>query len=250
MCRLANKVAIVTGASQGIGAAYARGLAAAGARVVVSDIIDAAALAREINDAGGTALALCADVTDPDSVLSMVRAAIGKWGALDILVNNAALFGMLERKPARDIPSEEWDAVMRVNVRGTFECIKAALPHMQERRSGKIINITSGTILMGTPMLLHYVTSKGAIVAMTRALARELGEFNICVNCVAPGLTMSENVKKTITPAKVQASVAVRSIKREQTPDDLVGTVLFLASPDSDFITGQMIVVDGGVVFS
>lgn len=250
MSRLANKVAIVTGASQGIGAAYARALAVAGARVVVSDIADAAAVANEITNAGGSALAFRADVTDPDSVQAMVRAAIAKWETVDILVNNAALFGMLERKHVRDIPSEEWDAVMKVNVRGTFECIKAVLPYMQERRSGKIINITSGTILMGTPMLLHYVSSKGAIVAMTRALARELGEFNICVNCIAPGLTMSENVKRSITPAKIQASVAMRSIKREQTPGDLVGTVLFLASPDSDFITGQMIVVDGGVVFS
>jgi NAD(P)-dependent dehydrogenase (short-subunit alcohol dehydrogenase family) len=137
---------------------------------------------------------------------------------------------------------------MAINVRGSFECCKAVIPGMKRRQYGKIVNVTSSTVLMGVPMMLHYVTSKGAVMAMTRAMARELGDHNICVNCIAPGLTMSEAVRANFDGDRLRANVAVRSFKREQVPNDLIGTVLFLSSEDSDFITGQTIIVDGGVV--
>ncbi len=248
--RLAGRTAIVTGAAQGIGAHYARAMAAEGASVAVADVLDAAPVARAIVDAGGKALALRADVTDPQSVRQMVAAAEASLGPADILVNNAALFGNLARKRFEDIDGAEWDRVMSVNVRGVFECVKAVTPQMRRRRYGKIVNIASGTVFKGTPMLLHYVTSKGAIVAMTRALARELGEDGIRVNTLAPGLVMSENVVSN--PAwkggVVENTVASRAIKREEMPEDLLGALVFLCSAESDFVTGQVLVVDGGSV--
>jgi len=248
--QLEGRVAIVTGAAQGIGAHYARVLASAGASVVVSDVLDAQPVAAAITDGGGRALAVRADVADPDAARAMARAATERFGRIDILVNNAAVFGNLALKPFDQIDGAEWDLVMRVNVRGVFECVKAVVPAMRARRSGSIVNISSGTVFKGTPMMLHYVTSKGAIVAMTRCLARELGDDGIRVNTLAPGLTMSENVRAN--PAwrgAVSANnVASRAIKREAVPDDLSGTLLYLASDASAFVTGQVVVVDGGSV--
>lgn len=246
--RLQDKVAIVTGSAQGIGRVYARRLASEGAKVVVTDVLDAEPAAEEIRKQGGEVLALRTDVTNEKSVEEMVQSAEKRFGRIDILVNNAALFGNIQRSPFDQLSVEEWDQVMAVNVKGLFLCARAVLPHMKNQRSGRIINISSGTVLQGTPMFLHYVTSKGAVVAFTRALAKEVGEFGITVNSIAPGHTLSDAVKRR-GPTVDQHTVAVRSIKRSQVPEDLAGTVIFLSSEDSAFITGQMIVVDGGSSF-
>jgi NAD(P)-dependent dehydrogenase (short-subunit alcohol dehydrogenase family) len=246
--RLQGKVAIVTGAAQGIGAEYARALSAEGAAVIVADVLDANPVALAINENGGQALAVNCDVTDPVSVKAMVAATLERFGRLDILVNNAALFGTVSRKPFEEIESAEWDRMMAVNVRGVFECVKAAAPAMRSQKYGKIVNIASGTVFKGQTMLLHYVTSKGAIVAMSRSLARELGDDGIRVNTLAPGLVMSENVRNNWSADKVQGTVNTRAIKRESIPEDMCGTLIYLCSPDSDFVTGQVLVVDGGAV--
>jgi len=250
MARLDGKVAIVTGAAQGIGASYAKALAKEGASVCVADIDDPAGTVAAINAAGGQALGVNVDVSSAASVKQMVDKTVAAFGGLHILVNNAAVFGKLALKPFEEIPSDEWDKVMAVNIRGVFECCKAATPQMRAQKYGKIVNIASGTIYKGTPMLLHYVTSKGAIVALTRAMARELGGSGIGVNCIAPGLTMSDNVKSNTDWAEplINGINASRAIKRNQQPEDLLGTLVFLSSPDSDFLTGQTIVVDGGSV--
>jgi NAD(P)-dependent dehydrogenase (short-subunit alcohol dehydrogenase family) len=246
---LKGKVAVVTGSAQGIGAEYARGLAAAGAAVSLCDILDPKAVVDEIVGAGGKAIGQIVDITDGAAVRAFVASTQEKLGGLDILVNNAALFVALNRKALTEIETEEWDRVMRVNVRGSFECVKAVIPHMKAKRYGKIINIASSTVNSGQPFLLHYVTSKGAIIAMTRSMARELGSEGIRVNVVSPGFTISEGVRnKAVYTSELKSSIAsMRSIVRDQQPDDLVGTIVFLASPASDFITGQTIVVDGGM---
>ena len=246
--RLQDKVAIVTGSAQGIGRVYARRLASEGARVVVTDVLDGEPAADEIRKQGGDALALRTDVTDEKSVGEMAKTTAERFGQIDILVNNAALFGNIQRSPFDQLSVEEWDRVMAVNVKGLFLCARAVLPYMKSQKSGRIINISSGTVLQGTPMFLHYVTSKGAVVAFTRALAKEVGEFGITVNSIAPGHTLSDAVKRR-GPKVDEHTVAVRSIKRSQVPEDLAGTVVFLSSEDSAFITGQMIVVDGGSSF-
>jgi NAD(P)-dependent dehydrogenase (short-subunit alcohol dehydrogenase family) len=246
--RLDGKAAIVTGAAQGIGAAYAKALAAAGARVCVSDIADASDVARIISSAGGEALAVRADVTDARSVEEMVESTVKAFGGVDILVNNAAIFGTLEGKAFTEIGSAEWDAVHAVNVRGVFECCKAVVPRMRKRGGGRIVNIASATVFKGSPMLLHYVASKGAVVALTRALARELGSDNIGVNCLAPGLVLSENVRAnpSYDAGFVSANTASRSLRREAEPEDMIGPLVFLCSRESAFMTGQTVVVDGG----
>ena len=248
--RLAGRVAIVTGAAQGIGARYAAALAAEGAAVVCSDVIDAEPVAAAIRNDGRKAIALHTDVTSGDSVRAMAAAAIEAFGRIDILVNNAGLFANLAMKPIEQIDSAEWDRVMAVNVRGPFECTRAVAAQMRTQQYGKVINIASGTVFKGVPMLLHYVSSKGAVVAMTRSLARELGDSGIRVNTLAPGLTASENTlaNPAWQGAAAANNIASRAIKREATPEDLCGTLVYLASADSDFVTGQVIVVDGGSV--
>jgi len=246
--RLAGRVAIVTGAAQGIGAEYAKALAAEGAALVVMDVLDTGPVCQDIVAAGGRAIALKGDVTSSDSMDEVVAKTIEAFGTVDILVNNAALFGNLAMKPFEEITSDEWDRVMAVNVRGVFEASKAVVPEMRRRKYGKIINIASGTVLRGLPLMTHYVTSKGAIVAMSRCLARELGGDGIRVNTLAPGLVLSENVvSNPAWQGAVSANiVASRSIRRDQLPSDLVGSLVYLCCADSDFVTGQMIVVDGG----
>jgi NAD(P)-dependent dehydrogenase (short-subunit alcohol dehydrogenase family) len=184
------------------------------------------------------------------SVQGLVADTLRAFGTVDILVNNAALFASLHKKPFQEIDDEEWDRVMAVNVRGPFECAKAVAPVMIAKKKGKIVNIASGTVFKGFANMLHYVTSKGAVVSMTRCLARELGPHNICVNAIAPGLTMSEAiaVSSEWTGSAGAGTVASRAIQREQIPDDLVGTLVYLASEDSNFVTGQTIAVDGGSI--
>ncbi len=247
--RLDGRIAIVTGAAQGLGAAFAKRLAAEGAKVCVSDVLDANPVVAEIKKAGGEAIAARCDVTDAKSVQAMVAATVKAYGGVDILVNNAGLFTQLKMRPLFEIESAEWDKVMAVNVRGGFECVKAVAPEMKKRKYGKVINLASGTVFKGSPNLMHYVTSKGAIVAMTRCMARELGDDGIRVNALAPGLTMSQGVKDNAGwIATLAGNIASRAIKREAAPEDLLGTLVYLASADSDFVTGQVVVVDGGSV--
>jgi len=248
--RVDGRVAIITGAAQGIGAQYAIALASEGASVVLADVLDGQSVAAAITANGGSALFVETDVTSSSSVAGMVATVIQRFGGVDILVNNAALFGRLALKPFQEISSDEWDRMMAVNVRGSFECIKAVSPTMRRNKYGKIVNIASGTVFKGAPMMLHYVTSKGAIVAMTRSLARELGDDGIQINTLAPGLVMSANVLDN--PAwkgvALQNNIASRALKREATPQDMCGTLIYLCCADSDFVTGQVVVVDGGSV--
>ncbi len=248
--RLEGRAAIVTGAAQGIGARYAAALAAAGAAVACCDVVDAEPVAARIREAGGRAIALRVDVTSQESARAMAAATLDAFGRIDVLVNNAGLFANLAMKPFDQIDAAEWDRVMAVNVRGSFECAKAVAPQMRTQGYGKIVNIGSGTVFKGAPMLLHYVASKGAVTAMTRALARELGDAGIRVNTLSPGLTASENtLANPAWQGAVSANnIASRAIKREVNPEDLCGTLVYLASAESDFVTGQVIVVDGGSV--
>jgi len=249
MGKLDGRVAIVTGAAQGIGAAYAKRLAAEGAKILVADMRDTAKTVDEIKRAGGEALGQHTDVSDAQSVKAAVAQAVKAFGKLDILVNNAGLFADERRGSLLDLTNDEWDKVYAVNVRGPFLMCKAAVPEMRKQKYGKIVNITSSTLHMGIPNFLHYVSSKGALDAFTRALAREVGEDGIRVNSIAPGLTMSEVLERQRERIQwnIEFNMRQRALKREQVPEDLVGTCLYLCAPDSDFVTGQTIVCDGGV---
>lgn len=247
MGRLDGRVAIVTGAGRGIGVHYAKALAEEGAKVCCSDILDTENTVNIIKQAGGEAIGNRCDVTDPDQVRAMVAETVEAFGKVDIMVTNAAIFADLQQRSFMEIPEEEWDRVMAVNTRGVFSCVKAVVPEMQKNGYGKIVNIASGTVFKGTPMMLHYVSSKGAMVAFTRSLSRELGEHNISVNAIAPGLTMSEKVVGDAQWTDIKdANAQTRAIKRDEVPEDLLGTLVYLSSSDSDFVTGQTIVVDGG----
>ena len=236
--KLEGKVAVVTGGAQGIGAAIADGLAAEGATVVVADL----------NPPEG---GIRADVSDEDDVHRMIDETLERQGRLDVLINNAGLYASLAMRPFTEIPLEEWRQVMDVNLASMFLTCRAAVPVMREQGGGKIVNISSGTPFRGVPFLLHYVTSKGAIVALTRALAKELGKDNIHVNCVAPGFTMSAVVEANpeVVEKLRDVSIASRTIQRDQLPEDVVGAVVFLCTTDADFITGQTMVIDGGQYF-
>jgi NAD(P)-dependent dehydrogenase (short-subunit alcohol dehydrogenase family) len=246
MGRLDGRAAIVTGAAQGIGAVYALALAAEGARVALCDIAEPSATVDAVRAAGGDAFGIAADVTSPRAVEALVAATVEQFGGVQVLVNNAALFGTLELKPFVEIESDEWDRVMAVNTRGVFECSKAVVPAMQRQGYGKIVNIASGTVFKGTTHLLHYVASKGAVIAMTRVMARELGAHGIGVNCIAPGLTMSDNVKRGYPKPAIAANLASRCFAREEEPEDILGALIFFSSGESDFVTGQTLLVDGG----
>jgi len=244
---LEGKVAIVTGAAQGIGHAIARGLAVEGARIVVADLNRAEETAGDFD--GGVGLAV--DVADEAQVERMVRETVERCGRVDILVNNAGLYASLEMRPFTEIPVDEWRQVMDVNVLSMFLTCRAVVPQMREQGAGRIVNISSGTPFRGVPFLLHYVTSKGAIVALTRSLARELGRDDVLVNCVAPGFTMTEGVRDhpKVIEALRDVSISARTLQRDQEPEDIVGAVVFLCSPGSSFVTGQTIVIDGGQYF-
>jgi len=253
MARLAGRSAIVTGGAKGIGRHYSQALAAEGAEVMIADIADGAALAAEIAGRYGrnATTSMVFDVSDESQVKALVARTIERFGKVDILVNNAALYSQLAEQDFTEIDSALWDRVMAVNVRGPFLMAKHVVPHMKARGYGKIINIGSGTVFRGIPQMMHYVTSKGAVSAFTRSLSRAVGEHGICVNTLAPGFTLSDSVVED-NPTHVKSSrenaIQRRAIKRDAYPPDLLGALIFLASSDSDFITGQTIAVDGGAV--
>ena len=254
MKRLENKIAIVTGAAQGIGRAYALGYAKEGAKVVIVDILDGSKVVEEITKDGGTAINIQTDVSDELQVKNMVKTVMDKFGRIDILMNNAAIF--VATYPLRDfdqITLAEWDKVMKVNVNGTFLCCKEVVPVMRKQKNGRIINISSSVFWRGIPGFLHYSTSKAAIIGLTRSLAHEVGKDGITVNSIAPGYTQSEGVIKVQDEGLGQDPNEVASgqcIPRPQIPQDLIGAAIFLASDDSLFITGQTLVVDGGLALN
>lgn len=251
---LKEKVAIITGAARGIGAAFAVGYARQGARLVIADIVDGGKTVDDVARAGGEAIFVKTDVTRQDQCDAMVKAAADRFGRVDILVNNAALYADIIKKPFAEITTAEWNRVMEVNTTGPFHCIKAAVPYMQAK-GGKIINVASSVVFEGAAGMPHYVASKGAVMALTRCMARELGAYNININSLAPGYTQSEASKKIeenrqddgIDPEQIM--MQKRCLRRSEAPEDLVGSAIFLASDMSDFITGQLILCDGGSFF-
>ena len=245
MERLAGKACIVTGGAKGLGLAFAGAMRKEGASVVIADIVDGSQAAEDIG-----ALYVQTDVSDSEDAGNAVAECLAHFGKVDVLVNGAAVYSTLPLARYDEIETELWDRLMAVNVRGAFNMVQAAGPHMEKQGSGKIINITSGTVYKGMAGMLHYVTSKGALTAMTRALSRELGPGGICVNSLAPGLTLSSSIlenREHVDAARPKV-IASRAIPRDGYPDDLLGALIFLASNESDFVTGQTIVVDGGSV--
>lgn len=250
--RLQNKVAIVTGGGHGIGAKYCEGLAREGAKVAIAEIDAKAAeeVAQELTAKGHQAIAIPTDVSDEASTLNMAKTVRDKFGRIDVLINNAAIFATvaMSRVNIEEIPVDEWDRMMTVNLKGVFLSCRAVLPAMKAQEGGSIINISSGTALFGSPTRIHYVTTKAGVIGFTRSLAREVGGFNIRINCIAPGSTLSE---KDPTPEIVnfrKERIGSRALKRVEYPEDLVGAAIFLASDDAGFISGQTLVVDGGAV--
>jgi NAD(P)-dependent dehydrogenase (short-subunit alcohol dehydrogenase family) len=244
---LHGKVAIVTGGAQGIGRAIADRLATDGARIVIADLKGADEAAADFPEGVG----LTVNVASEDDVERMAAETVERCGSIDVLVNNAGLYASLAMRPFEQIPVDEWRQVMDVNVLSMFLTCRAVVPRMREQGGGRIVNISSGTPFRGVPFLLHYVTSKGAIVAFTKSLAKELGGDEILVNCVAPGFTMSDGVQENpeVIEALRDVSISARTIKRDQVPEDVVGAVAFLCGPESTFVTGQTMVIDGGQYF-
>ncbi len=248
--QLDGRVAIVTGAGGGLGRAFALALAGAGARVAAADcnLESACVTVEQILARGGEAMAVQVDVADEDSVERMARSIAERWGRVDVLVNNAGVYGSIVRKPFFEITSSDWDGLMAVNLKGPWLCARAVFPYMREK-GGSIINITSATFYSGSPLWAHYVASKGGVIGLTRALAREAGDYGIRVNAIAPGFTLTEASLQLIEDA-ARYGVNRGAIKRAQQTDDLIGALLFFAAPASDFVTGQTLVVDGGRQFN
>ncbi|MBL0421963.1 SDR family oxidoreductase [Ramlibacter sp. AW1] len=246
-----SRVIVITGAAQGLGRAYALRFGREGHRVVALDIHGEAVqrVAAEIEAAGGECLALTADIGDEASVADAARRIDERFGRCDVLVNNAAIFSTIKMRPFEQIPLDEWMRVLHVNITGTFLMTRALVPLMRRNRWGRVIHVSSAAVAMGRAHYLHYTTSKAALIGMTRSMARELGADGITVNALLPGATDTEVPRETVTPAQKQAQIAMRSIPREEGPQDLEGVVAFLASDDSGFVTGQSLVVDGGLSF-
>ena len=246
-----NAAAIVTGAARGIGRAIAMRLARDGFRIVIADLnlAQAEAVRNEILAMGGESIAVRTDVSDESSCQACAAQALVSYGRIDVLVNDAAIFADLVRRPLWEIDVAEWDRVFDVNVRGMWLMMKSVFPAMRDRSSGSIINLSSNTFLSGVPGFAHYVASKGAVVGLTRTAARELGEMSIRVNCIMPGLTRTEVERTVDDPGRYDQLLRSQSIKRVSVPADIVGTVAFLASNDSSFMTGQALAIDGGNTF-
>lgn len=251
MIQLHDKIALVTGGASGIGLELAIGLAARGCRVVIGDILDRARLDHAATTVGADCLAVPMDVTNDDQVAAALAETQSRFGGLDILVNNAGLFTRISRGPLEEIELSEWERIFAVNVTGTFRVVKASLPLLKQSGSGRILNISSATVFSAPPNMLHYVSTKGALAAMTKSMARELGVHGITVNAIAPGFTLSSGVIDAAHEnfeVQRERARAARSVKRDQMPEDLVGATCFLASEGAGFITGQTLVVDGGAV--
>jgi NAD(P)-dependent dehydrogenase (short-subunit alcohol dehydrogenase family) len=245
--RFKDKSVIITGGGGKIAKAYAMAFAKEGAKVALPDIASADPVVQAIRDMGGTAITMACDVSDEKSVKAMADEVSEQFGSIDVLINNAAYFMTVWKGPFWEMEVDEFNKAMAVNVRGSWLCAKAVVPSMQKQNKGKIINISSNVALTGNPNYIHYVTSKGALIAMTRAMAKELGDWNICVNTVTPGFVVTEG--RRVDPEYEKIRAQQRSIKRTQVESDLVGTVLFLSSNESDFMTGQLLNVDGGFHF-
>lgn len=248
---VARRVVVITGAAQGLGRAYALRLGTMGHDIVAVDL-QADALAKvtaEVSATGAECLPLVADVGKENSVAEAAAAIEARFGRADVLINNAAIFSTLQMRPFEEIPLDEWNRVLHVNVTGTLLMVRALLPLMRRHRWGRIVNVSSAAVIMGRPHYLHYTTSKAAVIGMTRSMARELGVDGITVNALLPGATDTEIERATVTPAQKQAQIAMRSIPREENTEDVTGAMLFLVSEDSRFVTGQSLVVDGGLTF-
>ncbi len=245
-----NQVALITGAAGGLGRAFALAFAREGAFIAVADLNDAGAqeTVALIHAQGGQAIAMNVNVADEASTQAMAKNAVENFGRIDILINNAAIYAGLERKPFYELDEKIWDKVMAVNLKGVWLCAKAVFPYMKQQGGGKIINLSSATVFSGSTYWTHYVASKGGVIALTRALARECGDFNITVNAIAPGFTLTEASLGLIENAE-QYGVTRGALKRAETAEDVVGAALFLASRASDFISGQTLIVDGGRQF-
>ncbi len=245
--RFKDKSVIITGGGGKIAKAYATAFAKEGAKLSLPDIASVDPIVNAIKNEGGTAISMACDVSSEQSVKAMVDETVKQFGAVHVLINNAAYFMTVWKSAFWEMSVEEFDKAMAVNVRGSWLCAKAAFPYMKQQGKGKIINISSGTALNGGQNYIHYVTSKGALIAMTRAMAKEVGDYNICVNTVSPGFVVTEG--RPVDAAFNASRIANRALKRVQVENDLVGTVMFLASPESDFMTGQLLNVDGGAHF-
>jgi len=248
MGALDGKVVIITGGARGIGRAYAHGVSTEGASVVVADLLDGSRVVEELADSGGEALSVTTDVSDEASTVAMAEAAMDRFGRIDVLINNAAMFSETTRGPFTDVSIAEWDRTFEVNVRGAWLCIKAVYPHMASQGSGKIINIGSNTCFKGTLGFPDYVASKSALLGLTRCLANELGPDGITVNTVSPDLIPNPDIRPTDATSDPFV-VAGRALKRTQVADDMVGTIIYLSSAASDFVTGQSLLVNGGAYF-
>jgi NAD(P)-dependent dehydrogenase (short-subunit alcohol dehydrogenase family) len=254
MARLQGRVAIVTGGAKGIGVHYSKALAAEGAQVMIADIADGSALAAEIAGKHGrnSIDSTVFDVSDEAQCKVLVEKTVARFGKIDILINNAALYAPLPTLKVTEMDVKLWDKVMAVNIRGPFLMVKHTAPHMIAQKYGKIVNIGSGSIVRGIPEFSHYVTSKGAVTVFTRCMSRELGAHGICVNTLAPGYTLSDTglTNAVHVEQSKAAAVARRALKRDEYPEDLLGTLIYLCSSDSDFVTGQVLAVDGGATNS
>lgn len=250
--RLKDKVAIITGAGQGLGREFALGLSKEGAKIVIAEINydKAQEVGKEIEKNGGEVLVVKTDVTSAKDTEEMAKKTVERFGRIDILVNNAAIYYGVQMKPFTEITEAEWDKMMTVNVKGIWLCCKAVFPQMKSQGKGKIVNLSSSVFNLGIPFVLHYVTSKGAVVGLTRALAKEVGGYGIYVNCINPGYTWTEASQKlgeSFPPGFVEIVDNMQVVKRREQPSDLVGAVIYLASDESDFVTGQSLVIDGGM---
>ncbi len=247
-----EKVVIITGGAQGIGLAYARAFASAGAKVVIADLVATESVVAELQTVNSSVTGFQLDVTNTAETQACANFASETFGRLDILVNNAAFYGGLTLAPFEEIHESDWDRSMNVNVKGVWLMSRAVTPVMRRQQSGRIVNIASNVVFMGKPNFLHYVTSKGAVWALTNAMSRELAGTGITVNCVAPGYTTTPATRNMGSAEEVaeleQQILQAQSVKRLLTAEDLVGAVLYLASDEASMVTGQTLIVDGGVI--